>query len=113
MASASRPPRAADPVLRTRNSAHRAAPIIFRFNPASRLWRILDSLGSVIVISLFWLVSLGLVVTAGAGTVVAYEVCRRYVLGKDAGPWAIATKALRQSWPLTRRLPRASPLRIA
>ena len=50
------------------------------------------------MISLFWLVSLGLVVTAGAGTVVAYEVCRRYVLGKDAGPWAIATKALRQSW---------------
>ena len=29
---------------------------------------------------------------------VAYEVCRRYVLGKDAGLWAIATKALRQSW---------------
>ena len=50
------------------------------------------------MISLFWLVSLGLVVTAGAGTVVAYEVCRRYVLGKDGGPWAIATKALRQSW---------------
>ena len=50
------------------------------------------------MISLFWLVSLGLVVTAGAGTVVAYEVCRRYVLGKDAGLWAIATKALRQSW---------------
>ena len=98
MAPASRPPRAADPVLRTHNSAHREAPIIFRFNPASRLWRILDSLGSVIVISLLWLVSLGLVVTAGAGTVVAYEVCRRYVLGKDAGPWAIATKALRQSW---------------
>jgi len=98
MASASRPPREADPVLMTRNSAHRKAPTIFRFNPASRLWRILDSLGSVILISLFWLVSLGLVVTAGAGTVVAYEVCRRYVLGKDAGPWAIATKALRQSW---------------
>ena len=58
----------------------------------------LDSLGSVILISLFWLVSLGLVVTAGAGTVVAYEVCRRYVLGKDAGLWAVATKALRQSW---------------
>ncbi len=77
---------------------HRKAPIIFRFNPASRLWRILDALGSVIVISLLWLVSLGLVVTAGAGTVVAYELCRRYVLGKDAGLWAIATKALRQSW---------------
>jgi len=58
----------------------------------------MDSLGSVIVISLFWLVSLGLVVTAGAGTVVAYEVCRRYVLGKDAGLWAVATKAWRQSW---------------
>ena len=42
--------------------------------------------------------SLGLVVTAGAGTVVAYELCRRYVLGKDAGPWAVATKAWRQSW---------------
>ncbi|MEQ4304404.1 DUF624 domain-containing protein [Plantactinospora sp. B6F1] len=50
------------------------------------------------MISLLWLVSLGLVVTAGAGTVVAYELCRRYVLGKDAGLWAIATKALRQSW---------------
>ena len=36
--------------------------------------------------------------TAGAGTVVAYELCRRYVLGKDAGPWAVATKAWRQSW---------------
>ncbi len=48
------------------------------------LWRILDSLGSVILISLFWLLSVGLVVTAGAGTVTAYEVCRRYVLGKDA-----------------------------
>jgi len=43
-------------------------------------------------------VSLGLVVTAGAGTAVAYEVCRRYVLGKDAGLWPIATKAWRQSW---------------
>jgi uncharacterized membrane protein YesL len=50
------------------------------------------------MISLFWLVSLGLVVTAGAGTVVAYEVCRRYVLGRDAGLWAVATKAWRQSW---------------
>jgi uncharacterized membrane protein YesL len=78
--------------------AHREAPTIFRFNPASLLWRILDSLGSVMVISLLWLVSLGLVVTAGAGTVVAYELCRRYVLGKDAGPWAVATKAWRQSW---------------
>lgn len=58
----------------------------------------LDSLGSVIGISLFWLVSVGLVVTAGAGTVVAYEVCRRYVLGKDAGLGEIATKAWRQSW---------------
>lgn len=41
--------------------------------------------------------SLGLVVTAGAGTVVAYEVCRRYVLGKDAGLWAVVTRAVRQS----------------
>ena len=78
--------------------AHREAPTIFRFNPASLLWRILDSLGSVILISLLWLVSVGLVVTAGAGTVVAYELCRRYVLGKDAGPWSVATKAWRQSW---------------
>ena len=36
--------------------------------------------------------------TAGAGTVIAYELCRRYVLGKDAGPWSVATKAWRQSW---------------
>ncbi|WP_425955615.1 YesL family protein [Xylanimonas sp. McL0601] len=50
------------------------------------------------MINLFWLASLALVVTAGAGTVVAYEVCRRYVLGKDAGLWAVATKAWRQSW---------------
>ncbi|WP_188037267.1 hypothetical protein [Actinotalea sp. JY-7885] len=50
------------------------------------------------MISLIWLLSLGLVVTAGAGTVVAYELCRRYVLGKDAGLWAVATKAARQSW---------------
>ncbi|ACZ31801.1 protein of unknown function DUF624 [Xylanimonas cellulosilytica DSM 15894] len=71
---------------------------MFRFNPTSRLWRILDSLGSVIVITLFWLLSLALVVTAGAGTVVAYEVCRRHVLGKDADLWAVATKAWRQSW---------------
>ena len=42
--------------------------------------------------------SVSLVVTAGAGTVVAYELCRRYVLGKDAGPWAVARKAWRQSW---------------
>ncbi|WP_276313764.1 DUF624 domain-containing protein [Antribacter gilvus] len=47
---------------------------------------------------MFWLVSLALVVTAGAGTAVAYEVCRRYVLGKDAGLWAVAAKAWRQSW---------------
>ena len=97
MASASRPPREADPSSGPATPHTERVPTIFRYNPASRLWRILDSLGSVIVISLFWLVSLGLVVTAGAGTVVAYEVCRRYVLGKDAGPWAIATKALRQS----------------
>ncbi|NNH06791.1 DUF624 domain-containing protein [Cellulomonas fimi] len=71
---------------------------MFRFNPASRLWRVLDSLGTVIVISLFWLVSLGLVVTAGAGTVVAYEICRRYVLGKDAGLRAVGASAWRQSW---------------
>jgi uncharacterized membrane protein YesL len=71
---------------------------MFRFNPNSRLWRIMDSLGSIIVINVLWLVSLSLVVTAGAGTAVAYEVCRRYVLGKDAGPWAIAAKAWRQSW---------------
>ncbi|MCL1900601.1 MAG: DUF624 domain-containing protein [Promicromonosporaceae bacterium] len=50
------------------------------------------------MINLLWLLSLALVVTAGAGTVVAYEVCRRYVLGKDANPWAIAAKAWRQSW---------------
>ncbi|GEN81453.1 DUF624 domain-containing protein [Actinotalea fermentans] len=62
------------------------------------LWRILDALGSVILISLFWLVSVGLVVTAGVGTVISYELCRRYVLGKDAGPWGVATKAWRQSW---------------
>ncbi len=42
--------------------------------------------------------SVGLVVTAGAGTVVAYEVCRRYVLGKEAGLWAVARKAWGQSW---------------
>lgn len=58
----------------------------------------MDFLASAILISLFWLVSLGLVVTAGAGTVVAYELCRRYVLGKDAGPWAIGLKAWRLSW---------------
>jgi uncharacterized membrane protein YesL len=58
----------------------------------------LDFLASAILISLFWLLSLGLVVTAGAGTVVAYELCRRYVLGKDAGLWAIGVKAWRQSW---------------
>ncbi|WP_205864655.1 DUF624 domain-containing protein [Planctomonas sp. JC2975] len=58
----------------------------------------MDLLASAILISLLWLLSLGLVVTAGAGTVVAYELCRRYVLGKDAGPWAIASKAWRQSW---------------
>ncbi len=81
------------------SSAHRKARTIFRFNPpASRLWRAMDSLGSVILISLFWLVSLGLVVTAGAGTVVAYEVCRRYVLGKDAGLWAVGALAWQQSW---------------
>ncbi|WP_041582803.1 DUF624 domain-containing protein [Xylanimonas cellulosilytica] len=50
------------------------------------------------MITLFWLLSLALVVTAGAGTVVAYEVCRRHVLGKDADLWAVATKAWRQSW---------------
>ncbi|MDC7121370.1 DUF624 domain-containing protein [Cellulomonas fimi] len=50
------------------------------------------------MVSLFWLVSVGLVVTAGAGTVVAYELCRRYVLGKDAGLLAVAAKAWRQSW---------------
>ncbi len=50
------------------------------------------------MVSLLWVVSLSLVVTAGAGTVVAYELCRRYVLGKDAGFWAVATKAWRQSW---------------
>ena len=55
-------------------------------------------LGSAILISLLWVASLALVVTAGAGTVVAYEICRRYVLGKDGGFWAIAGKALRQSW---------------
>ncbi|GAA4165124.1 hypothetical protein GCM10022286_27810 [Gryllotalpicola daejeonensis] len=37
-------------------------------------------------------------VTAGAGTVVAYELCRRHVLGKDAGFWAVGSKAWRQSW---------------
>lgn len=47
---------------------------------------------------MFWLASVGLVVTAGAGTVIAYELCRRYVLGKDAGPWSVATRAWRQSW---------------
>lgn len=62
------------------------------------MWRLLDSLASLILLSLFWLVSVGLVVTAGVGTVIAYEICRRYVLGKDAGVWAIATKAFRQSW---------------
>ncbi|QAY71882.1 DUF624 domain-containing protein [Xylanimonas protaetiae] len=50
------------------------------------------------MVNLLWLVSLALVVTAGAGTVVAYEVCRRYVLGKDAGLWDVAAKAWRQSW---------------
>lgn len=50
------------------------------------------------MISLFWLLSVGLVVTAGAGTVVAYEVCRRYVLGKDARLRAVAAETLRQSW---------------
>ncbi|GAA1874546.1 YesL family protein [Myceligenerans crystallogenes] len=50
------------------------------------------------VINLLWLASLALVVTAGAGTAVAYELCRRYVLGKDAGLWTVATKAWRQSW---------------
>jgi uncharacterized membrane protein YesL len=71
---------------------------MFRFNPASRLWRVMDSLGTVIVVNLFWVVSLSLVVTAGAGTVVAYEVYRRYLLGNDAGLWAVAVKAWRQSW---------------
>ncbi|WP_246247283.1 DUF624 domain-containing protein [Cellulomonas septica] len=47
---------------------------------------------------MFWLVSVGLVVTAGAGTVVAYEVCRRYVLGKDGALLAVAARAWRQSW---------------
>ncbi|MFC4616983.1 DUF624 domain-containing protein [Cellulomonas algicola] len=47
---------------------------------------------------MFWLVSVGLVVTAGAGTVIAYEVCRRYVLGKDAGLLTVVTTAWRQSW---------------
>ena len=42
--------------------------------------------------------SVGLVVTAGIGTVIAYELCRRYVLGKDAAPWAVATTAWQQSW---------------
>ena len=36
--------------------------------------------------------------TAGIGTVIAYELCRRYVLGKDAAPWAVTTKAWQQSW---------------
>lgn len=58
----------------------------------------LDSLGALILISLLWLVSIGLVVTTGVGTVIAYELCRRYVLGKDAGPWAVAVTAWRQSW---------------
>ena len=58
----------------------------------------LDSLGSIILISLFWLLSVGLVVTAGIGTVIAYELCRRYVLGKDAGPLAVTKKAWQQSW---------------
>ncbi len=42
--------------------------------------------------------SLGLVVTAGIGTVIAYELCRRYVLDKDATPWDVAKKAWQQSW---------------
>ena len=68
------------------------------------------------MISLLWIVSLGLVVTAGAGTVVAYEVCRRYVLGKDAGPWAVAVTAWRQSWrqaTVVGLLSGASPLKRA
>lgn len=58
----------------------------------------LDALGSVIIINLVWVASIALVVTAGAGTVVAYELCRRDVLGKDTGMWAIASSAWRQSW---------------
>lgn len=58
----------------------------------------LDALGSVIVINLLWVASIALVVTAGAGTVVAYELCRRDVLGKDTGMGAIASRAWRQSW---------------
>lgn len=42
--------------------------------------------------------SVSLVVTAGIGTVIAYELCRRYVLDKDVGPWAVTTKAWQQSW---------------
>ncbi|WP_396652825.1 DUF624 domain-containing protein [Microbacterium helvum] len=48
--------------------------------------------------SLVWVASLALVLTAGAGTVVAYELCRRQVLGKDGGYRAIAREAWRQSW---------------
>lgn len=58
----------------------------------------LDSLGAIILISLFWLVSVVLVVTAGIGTVIAYELARRYVLDKDATPLAVAKKAWQQSW---------------
>jgi len=49
-------------------------------------------------VSLFWLASLALVLPAGAGTVIAYEVCRRHVLDKDTTMWAAASKAWRQSW---------------
>jgi uncharacterized membrane protein YesL len=45
----------------------------------------------------FWAASLALAVTAGAGTVVAYELCRRCVLGKDGSYWAVAREAWRQS----------------
>ncbi|WP_221933153.1 DUF624 domain-containing protein [Tessaracoccus rhinocerotis] len=58
----------------------------------------MDALGSIIVINLLWLASIALVVTAGAGTVVAYELCRREVLGKDTGMVAIASSAFRHSW---------------
>ncbi|GMA91625.1 hypothetical protein [Homoserinibacter gongjuensis] len=46
---------------------------------------------------MFWAASLALAVTAGAGTVVAYELCRRCVLGKDGSQWAVAREAWRQS----------------
>jgi len=68
---------------------------VFKYDPDNRLWRVLDKVGSALILNLLWLLSCLPIVTVGPATAAMYETVRKFFLRGEGALVPTYLKAFR------------------